>query len=293
MTDFRLTVFCSVARNLNFTKASRELNISQPAISKHIQELEQEYNTQLFIRHSNRVELTPAGELLLSHAEVILHNYHKLNSDMSIFAHALQGKLRLGASSGIAHYILPPYMASFADKFKNVHLSLIEGNSLHIEQALQENRIDIALVESCNRNATLRYTPFMRDDLVVVTSTRSKWAHINTLTLSELAALPIIVRDNGVEDIDTIAATLHTRGTDLTTLNITATFSSIETLKNYLTHTHTIAILSHNAIQHELSTGTLKTIKTTDIQFTRHLTFVRNITPTPTLIQDFINYITR
>ena len=63
--DFRLKVFCSVAKNLSFTKASQELFVSQPAITKHIQELESLYQARLFERLGNKILLTPAGKLLL------------------------------------------------------------------------------------------------------------------------------------------------------------------------------------------------------------------------------------
>lgn len=67
--DFRLKVFHSVATNLSFTKASKELFISQPAISKHIHELEVQYKTPLFDRVGSHIGLTHAGELLLSHTK--------------------------------------------------------------------------------------------------------------------------------------------------------------------------------------------------------------------------------
>ena len=85
MIDFRLKVFCSVAHNLSFTKASKELYVSQPAISKHIQELETEYSTRLFKRMGTHITLTPDGELLLSHAEKILKQYKQLDFEMNLF----------------------------------------------------------------------------------------------------------------------------------------------------------------------------------------------------------------
>lgn len=72
MSDFRLKVFQSVAKNLSFTKASQELFVSQPAITKHIQELEAAYQTRLFDRQGSRISLTEAGKLLLEHCERIL-----------------------------------------------------------------------------------------------------------------------------------------------------------------------------------------------------------------------------
>jgi DNA-binding transcriptional LysR family regulator len=77
MIDIRLKVFLSAAMNLSFTKASQELFISQPAISKHIQELEREYNCRLFDRLGNRIQLTHAGQLLLGHARKIQQDYRK------------------------------------------------------------------------------------------------------------------------------------------------------------------------------------------------------------------------
>ena len=98
MIDFRLKVFCSVAHNLSFTKASKELYVSQPAISKHIQELETEYSTRLFERMGTHITLTPDGELLLSHAEKILKQYNQLDFEMNLLT-----QRHIGAPFGSKH----------------------------------------------------------------------------------------------------------------------------------------------------------------------------------------------
>ena len=69
MDDFRLKVFITAARTLSFTRTAEQLFISQPAVSKHVGELESRYKTQLFVRRGSRLELTPAGETLLTCAE--------------------------------------------------------------------------------------------------------------------------------------------------------------------------------------------------------------------------------
>ena len=186
MIDFRLKVFCSVAHNLSFTKASKELYVSQPAISKHIQELETEYSTRLFERMGTHITLTPDGELLLSHAEKILKQYKQLDFEMNLLTQRHIGELRLGASTTIAQYVLPPYLATFQQKFKQIKLSLINGNSSDIEKAVEEHRIDLGLIEGCSRQIHLHYTPFMRDELVCITSTRSRLAKHEEITIEEL-----------------------------------------------------------------------------------------------------------
>lgn len=147
MSDFRLRVFSSVAKNLSFTKASQELFISQPAITKHIQELETMYQTRLFERMGNKILLTDAGRLLLEHCEKILEDYGRLEYEMNLLRNEHTGELRLGASTTIAQYVLPPLLARFIEKFPQVSLSLFSGNSSEVEKALQEHRIDLALVE--------------------------------------------------------------------------------------------------------------------------------------------------
>lgn len=99
MSDFRLRVFSCVAKNLSFTKASQELFISQPAITKHIQELETMYQTRLFERMGNKISLTDAGRLLLEHCEKILEEYGRLEYEMNLLRNEHIGKLRLGAST--------------------------------------------------------------------------------------------------------------------------------------------------------------------------------------------------
>ncbi len=98
MSDFRLKVFQSVAKNLSFTKASQELFVSQPAITKHIQELETYYQVRLFERQGSKISLTVAGELLLKHSEKILEDYKRLEYEMHLLHNEYIGELKLGAS---------------------------------------------------------------------------------------------------------------------------------------------------------------------------------------------------
>lgn len=96
MSDFRLKVFRSVAKNLSFTKASQELFVSQPAITKHIQELEAAYQTRLFDRQGSRISLTESGNLLLEHCERILEDYKRLEYEMHLLHNEYTGGLIWG-----------------------------------------------------------------------------------------------------------------------------------------------------------------------------------------------------
>ena len=137
MDDFRLRVFIAAAKSLSFTRCAEQLYISQPAVSKHIGELESRYKAQLFERHGSRLVLTDAGRTLLAYAERITDEYRKLQYEMSLKTDREGGRLRLGASSTIAQYLLPRVLARFTVRFPDVRVSLISGNSQQIEQALE------------------------------------------------------------------------------------------------------------------------------------------------------------
>lgn len=195
--DFRLKVFHSVACNLSFTKASRELFISQPAISKHIHELEVQYKTPLFERTGSQIRLTRAGELLFSHTHSLLASYRQLDFEMNLLTNNFLGDLHLGASTTISQYVLPPVLALFIKMFPDIHVSVLNGNSRDIELALRDGKITLGLVEGTTRQNTMHYIPFMKDELVVVTHVGSKLAAYDELTLEQLCALPVVLRENG------------------------------------------------------------------------------------------------
>jgi molybdate transport repressor ModE-like protein len=122
--DFRLKVFIAVAKHLSFTQASKELHISQPAITKHIQELENSYNTQLFSRQKGKISLTRQGLLFLEHATKIVEGYAILEQQMQIHAGELEGSVQITASNGNIHNLMEPYLKAFAEKYPQIAITL-------------------------------------------------------------------------------------------------------------------------------------------------------------------------
>ncbi|HIX28007.1 MAG TPA: LysR family transcriptional regulator [Candidatus Barnesiella excrementigallinarum] len=293
MIDFRLKVFCSVAHNLSFTKASKELYVSQPAISKHIQELETEYSTRLFERMGTHITLTPEGELLLSHAEKILKQYKQLDFEMNLLSQQHIGELRLGASTTIAQYVLPAYLATFQQKFKQIKLSLINGNTRDIEKALEEHRIDLGLIEGCSRQNYLHYTPFMRDELVCITSTRSRLAQYDEITVDELRKLPLVIRESGSGSLEVLEKALALHQLKLAQLNIIMQMGTTEGIKRFLYNTDSVGVVSIQAVSSDIAEGRLKVIDISDFNCEREFCFVQNAGQTGGVESDFMRYIMR
>ncbi|SEF93576.1 LysR family transcriptional regulator [Parabacteroides chinchillae] len=291
--DFRLKVFHSVACNLSFTKASRELYISQPAISKHIHELEVQYKTPLFERVGSRIKLTRAGELLLSHTNLLLSAYRQLDFEMNLLTNNFSGELRLGASTTISQYVLPPILSSFIKKFPDIRVSLLNGNSRNIEQALWEGKITLGMVEGSTRQNTLHYSPFMKDELVVVTHTGSKFAHFDELTLEQLRSLPLVLRENGSGTLEVLETALTTHQIKLSQLNVLMQLGSTESIKLFLENSDALGILSVRAVTRELMSGSLKVIDIDGFKAERMFSFVEPLGQNSGLEESFIRYVER
>lgn len=163
MDDFRLRVFIAAARTLSFTKTAEELFISQPAVSKHVCALESAYGVTLFNRRGSRLELTPAGEVLLGCAERLEAEYRRMQYEMSRCTERLEGELRLGASTTVAQYLLPPILARFTTRYPDLRVTLLSGNSGQIEQALERGAVDLGIVESLSHRNGLFYDLFTED----------------------------------------------------------------------------------------------------------------------------------
>lgn len=273
MSDFRLKVFRSVAKNLSFTKASQELFVSQPAITKHIQELEAAYQTRLFDRQGSRISLTESGNLLLEHCERILEDYKRLEYEMHLLHNEYTGGLKLGASTTIAQYVLPPLLASFIGKFPQVSLSLLNGNSREIEAALQEHRIDLGFVEGVFRLPNIRYTTFLEDELVAVVRTGSKLAVGEEITPE--FHLPLVLRERGSGTLDVFERALQQHNIKLSSLQVLMYLGSTESIKLFLEHTDCLGIVSVRSITRELYSGQLRVVEIKGMPMLRDFSFAQ------------------
>lgn len=293
MGDFRLKVFQSVAKNLSFTKASQELFISQPAITKHVQELETAYQTRLFDRQGSKISLTESGKLLLEHCERILEDYKRLEYEMHLLHNEYTGELKLGASTTIAQYVLPAMLGGFIGKFPEVSLSLMNGNSREIEVALQEHRIDLGLVEGVFRLPNLKYTTFLEDELVAVIRTNSKLPVGEEITPEELLDLPLVLRERGSGTLDVFERALQQHNIKLSSLKVLMYLGSTESIKLFLEHTDCLGIVSVRSIGRELYSGQLRVVEIKSMPMQREFSFAQPQGQESGLAQVFMQFAIR
>lgn len=252
MFDFRFRVFYTVAKRLSFTKAAEELYITQPAVTKHIRELESHFKLKLFERNGNKISLTAAGKTLLKYTEALFSVYRNIEFEMSSIANEHSGKLRVGASTTIAQYVLPSLLASFRQRFKDVAITLSSGNTERVEKDLLNNEVDIGLIEGSSKNRSIHYQPFLKDEIVLVTNTANPLLRKDTIKPDELKNIPLLLREPGSGTLEVISNALKTVGIKLSQLHIEMQLSNSESMKTYLLNSSCASFLSIHAIIKEL-----------------------------------------
>jgi len=250
--DFRLKVFYTVALRLNFTKAATELYITQPAVSKHIQELEETYKTKLFERNGSKIALTPAGKILLKYTKSIFDIYREIDFEMSSFNAERQGLLRLGASTTISQYIISPVLARFHQKQKDIKVNLLNGNTEQIENALINKEIEIGIVEGQSKNQSIKYIPFLKDELVLVCNSNNPLVKQNEILVNDLKSMKFITRERGSGTLEVIEFALKKAGLKFSDLQIEMQLGSTESIKSYLLNSDCFAFMSIHAVNKEL-----------------------------------------
>ena len=293
MLDFRLKVFQSVAHHLSFTKASNELFITQPAITKHIKELEAEFEVKFFDRVGNKIILTQAGNVLLSYADHIFSLHNEVKFELRQLKGTIEGNLRLGASTTIAQYVIPSALATFNQQFPEVKLSLINGNTEDIEQRLLKHEIDIGIVEGKPTNSDIRYTSFLNDELLVFTSAQNTIIS-NSASNDEFMKLPLVLRERGSGTLEIIEKSLQHYHISPKNLNVLLFLGSTEAIKSFIKTGNGVGIVSRFAIEQEISNNTFRLIHTPSLKFHRQFYFISPKGPEPVgIVKSFLQFVQR
>jgi len=288
--DFRLQVFHTVAKRLNFTRAAEELFISQPAVTRHIQELEQQFKVKLFERNGTRIRLTEAGQRLLQHTEELFAVYRNIEFDMSSLTQRQSGRLYLGGSMTTAPYVIPPILARFHGRYPDVEVSLITGNTQQIEQALEQQEIDLGIVEGHSRHSSISYTEFMKDEIVLVSNPAHPLAKRASIRPEDLTRIPLLLREPGSGTLEVLAHALKGIGIKLSQLNKEMQLNSTEIIKSYLLNAPCMAFLSINAVGKELQNNECCIIDVKGLHIERNFYFARLQGDTQALPELFIKF---
>ncbi|MXV14252.1 LysR substrate-binding domain-containing protein [Hufsiella ginkgonis] len=286
-------VFLKVAALLSFSKASEVLFISQPAVSKHIRQLERHYKASLFERKRNTIELTSTGKVLNSYLLQALQIERQLEFEMSTLQHQSDatGHLVVGASTTVALYIIPKVLSGFHRQHPQLEIRLVNRNAENITTALLNHEIDLGIVEVENKLTAITYQHFITDEIIAVCAAQSNVTRKETLTITDLVTLPIALRERGSGTLAALGQALLKNGIKITDLQVKVRLGGTEALKNFLLADPSIGFLPKRSVIKELASGELVQLNIPGLQVTRDFFFIqRKGSEEFSLTKHFIRY---
>lgn len=189
-------VFYLVAASLSFSEASKQLFISQSAVSQSIKTLEGKLNQTLFVRSTKRVSLTPEGEILFRHIEPAMHLIQRGETQL-LEAASSGGQIKIGASDTICRYFLIPYLERFHKAAPKAHIKVINQTSVNCAKLLESGQVDLIVVNYPNNHlspsCSLKKIKTFRD--VFIAGDAFSDLKGKKLTLKQLSKLPILMLD--------------------------------------------------------------------------------------------------
>lgn len=189
-------VFYHVASTLNFSEASKQLYISQSAVSQSIKTLERKLDQVLFIRSTKKVQLTPEGEILMRHIEPAMNLIQKGEAQL-LDATSTGGQIRIGASDTICRYFLIPYLERFHKAFPGAHIKVINQTSMKCAELLRNGQVDLIVVNYPNAHlgTSVSTTHLKKFRDIFIAGNNFRELKGKKLSFSQLLQYPILMLD--------------------------------------------------------------------------------------------------
>ncbi|MEW6375964.1 MAG: LysR substrate-binding domain-containing protein [Thermodesulfobacteriota bacterium] len=190
-------VFHEVAKFRSFSRAAEELFISQPAVSKHIRELEQKIGLGLIRRGRGGFDLTEAGEILFKHTHKISSHLLEIENALGNLRKDHHGILKIGTTESYSKCLMPKLLSGFQTSHPSIKIALEVGNSEEIEKSLLDYKNDLGLIGVVKASSKFELVPFLREELVLIVSPNHPLGKRKAVSLKEIEGYPFIIRAKG------------------------------------------------------------------------------------------------
>ncbi len=193
MTNNHMRIFVEVYKTLNMTRAAENLNMTQPAVTRAIKEIESFYGIRLFERLNKGLYPTEKAKDVYYRAQTIMAEYDVMEKELKNEDNT--GIIRIGSTISLGIYMLPPLVRRLKKEMPNLEVRVVIENGAALERRLLSNDLDLAFIEGPTTNQNLQRKQIMNDELVVIASLESKLG--DELSIAELAKEPLLCREKG------------------------------------------------------------------------------------------------
>jgi DNA-binding transcriptional LysR family regulator len=254
----QLRVFYHAAKSQSFTQAARELYITQPAVTAQMKSLESTCQFTLFRKKGRNLHLTHEGRTLFEHVCKIFE-YEKEIEESIVGMHKLSvGKLRIGTTKTYARFLMPSLVSRFLREHPQVKIIVNEGSSQDVILDLLEFKNDIALITKAVVRAEVSFTPFRREELVLILSPNHPLAARGRISFEQLAEVPIIMKELGSGTRKVVDQLFQTHNR---IPKIFMETGNTELIKQLVMQGEGVSFLVNIAVAQEISQKTLATVE--------------------------------
>ena len=265
----QLEIFAKVAELGSFSKAADALHLTQPTVSEHIRALEDELGVRLLDRLRRGASVAPAGQLLLTYATRMLALSREARQALSGFQGKMSGDLVVGASTIPGEYVLPALLGRFKDKYPEIAVTLLIGDSQAVVDWVAEGRVELGVVGARLAQRSVDYRELMPDEEVVIVPPAHPWFGRKQIALDDLAGEPLLLRERGSGTRAALEHALAAAGVEFASLRIVGEMGSTQAIKQAVKAGVGISVLSRRAIDEEVRVGSLAAVRVKDVKITR------------------------
>ncbi len=266
----RIEIFCSVVKLRSFSRAAETLFLTQPTVSGHIKNLEQELGVRLLDRLGKRAIPTEAGEVLYRHGRRLLEERDRVRQEIEKITGRVSGVLRIGGSTIPGAYILPPVIGAFKKVHPTISIQLSIADSARVAEAVLSGELCIGVIGARDADPHLEVHPFRSDELVVAVPARHRWAKKRAIALDDLRTEPFILREQGSGTRKIMGDRLEKAGLSLADLNIGAVVGSSDAVRQAVKAGLGISILSSRALTEDIEGGRLAALRIKGVRMERN-----------------------
>jgi DNA-binding transcriptional LysR family regulator len=252
-----LLVFHEVAKHRSFSKAAEELFISQPAVTKHIKELERKVGMGLIQRRGGEFALTEVGKILFKYTHKISSHLMDIENLLEDLKKDHQGILKIGTTESYSKGLMPKLLSGFQTSFPLMKIALDVGNSEEIEKSLLVYKNDLVLIAVTKKTSRFESIPFLKEELVLIVSPNHPLVKRKTVSLKGLGRYPLIIRAKGSTTRRIILQAFKEVGIHPSLL-IEA--GSSEFIKQWVSEGKGVSIIVKRTVEDEEKRGIIKTI---------------------------------
>ena len=258
MVNFnQLRVFYHAARCRNFTRAAKELLITQPAVTAQVRLFEDHCDLKLFKRRGRRVFLTEEGKTVYQYAQKILEYEKEIESAIDDMRTLKRGILTLGTTKTYAGYFMPFLIKGFHEAYPNIKIRLAEGTSADMIHSLLDLKNEVAIIAEAEESPDVRCILLSRAELVLILSPGHPLTTRSLVSLEQLRDEPIIMRERGSGTRRLVKRLFASKGLKP---NILMETSNTEFIKQLVQRGDGVSFLVREAVRAELEGGRLATV---------------------------------